>query len=94
MKTLLTIIFTVVCSTAFTQDSLQVLSLKNFLSIVKNYHPVAKQAAIVVQKADAALLSQRGAFDPVISGGGADKTFDGITLTLIARNSTLFALKE
>ncbi|MFM6925242.1 MAG: TolC family protein [Ferruginibacter sp.] len=79
MRTLLTIFFTTGCLAAFSQDSLQTLSLKSFLSIVKNYHPVAKQAAIVVQKADAALLSQRGAFDPVISGGGNDKTFDGLT---------------
>lgn len=79
MRTLLTICFTFVCLTVFSQDSLQTLSLNNFLSIVKNYHPVAKQAAIVVQKADASLLSQRGAFDPVISGGGNDKTFDGLT---------------
>ncbi|MBK8495821.1 MAG: TolC family protein [Chitinophagaceae bacterium] len=79
MKTILTILFTIVCSAAFSQDSLQTLSLTNFLSIVKNYHPVAKQAAISVQMADAALLSRRGAFDPVISGGGNDKTFDGNT---------------
>jgi len=79
MKTILTILFTIVCSAAFSQDSLQTLSLTNFLSIVKNYHPVAKQAAITVQMADAAVLSRRGAFDPVISGGGNDKTFDGTT---------------
>lgn len=85
MKTILTILFTISCTTAFSQDSLQTLSLTNFLSIVKNYHPVAKQASIVVQKADAALLTQRGAFDPVISGGGNDKTFDG---TNYYRNNT------
>jgi outer membrane protein TolC len=79
MRSLLTILFTIVCLAVFSQDSLQTLSLNNFLSIVKNYHPVAKQAAIVIQKADASLLSQRGAFDPVISGGGNDKTFDGLT---------------
>ncbi|MBK6632963.1 MAG: TolC family protein [Chitinophagaceae bacterium] len=79
MKTILTILLTIVCTAAFSQDSLQTLSLTNFLSIVKNYHPVAKQAAISVQMADAALLSRRGAFDPVISGGGNDKTFDGTT---------------
>ncbi|HQW91782.1 MAG TPA: TolC family protein [Ferruginibacter sp.] len=79
MKTILTILLTIVCTAAFSQDSLQTLSLTNFLSIVKNYHPVAKQAAISVQMADAAVLSRRGAFDPVISGGGNDKTFDGNT---------------
>jgi outer membrane protein TolC len=77
MRIILIIVFTINCFAASAQDSLQTLSLKNFLSIVKKYHPVVKQAAIVVQKADASLLSQRGAFDPVISGGGADKTFDG-----------------
>lgn len=79
MKLILTLFFTVAFMPVFSQDSLQTLSLNSFLNIVKNYHPVAKQAAVVVQKADAALLSQRGGFDPVISSGGNDKTFDGIT---------------
>ncbi len=79
MKLILILFFAVVCQPVFSQDSLQTLSFNSFLNIVKNYHPVAKQAAIVVQKADAALLSQRGGFDPVISSGGTDKTFDGTT---------------
>jgi len=90
MRTLLTILFNLICITAFSQDTLQTLSLKNFLSIVKKYHPVAKQAEIVRQKADAALLSQRGAFDPVISGGGNDKTFDG--LNYYRSNSTQLSI--
>lgn len=79
MKLIQTLFFTVAFMPVFSQDSLQTLSLNSFLNIVKNYHPVAKQAAVVVQKTDAALLSQRGGFDPVISSGGNDKTFDGIT---------------
>jgi outer membrane protein TolC len=79
MKSIITIIFTLAGTAVFSQDSLPTLSLKEFLNIVKSYHPVAGQAAVVVQKADAALLSQRGAFDPVISSGGNDKTFDGTT---------------
>ncbi len=85
MRRLLTILFTVFCTAAFSQDSLQTLSLKDFLSIVKNYHPVARQAVIGVQKAGAELLSRRGGFDPVVSGGGYDKTFDG---TNYYRNNT------
>ena len=77
MKTLLIIFFLITGAAVQSQDSLQTLTLNNFLSIVKSYHPVARQAAIVVQKADAALQSQRGAFDPVISSSGNDKTFDG-----------------
>lgn len=78
MKTLFTIIFSISFSIGFSQDSLQSLSLKSFLGIVKTYHPVARQSSILLQKASANLLSVRGEFDPVISGGGIDKTFDGI----------------
>jgi outer membrane protein TolC len=60
------------------QDSLKTLSLKSFLQIVKQYHPVAKQATIVVQKADASLLVAKGGFDPLAEIDGGNKTFDGI----------------
>jgi outer membrane protein TolC len=60
------------------QDSLKTLSLNNFLQIVKKYHPVAKQGAIVVQKADANLISAKAGFDPIASIDGGNKTFDGI----------------
>ena len=78
MKHLIIIILLLVTLPAFSQDSLQKLSLNSFLTIVKTYHPVAQQANIIVKKASANLLSQRGAFDPVINTGGNDKTFDGI----------------
>ena len=78
MKQLIIIIFLLATLPAFSQDSLQKLSLNTFLNIVKTYHPVAKQANIIVEKASANLLSRRGGFDPVINTGGNDKTFDGI----------------
>lgn len=78
MKTILTIILSFSIINTFAQDSIQSLSLKNFLSIVKTYHPVARQSSILLQKANANLLSVRGGFDPVLSGSGTDKTFDGI----------------
>lgn len=86
MRTLFTIIFAMFFCPAFSQDSLKSLSFSGFLTIVKQYHPVARQASILVQKADASLLSQRGAFDPEIAGGGGDKTFDGISYY---RNNTV-----
>lgn len=86
MRTLFTIIFAMFFCPAFSQDSLKSLSFSGFLTIVKQYHPVARQASILVQKADASLLSQRGAFDPEIGGGGGDKTFDGISYY---RNNTV-----
>ncbi len=84
MKKIITIFFLLSTVNCFAQDSLQQLSLQQFLQIVKAYHPAAKQAAIVVQKANAGLLTQRGAFDPVINTGGNDKTFDG---TVYYRNN-------
>jgi outer membrane protein TolC len=78
MKALITIFFLGFLNYLFGQDTLRQLSLQQFLQIVKTYHPVAKQANIIVQKADANLTIQRGAFDPIANAGGNDKTFDGI----------------
>jgi outer membrane protein TolC len=60
-------------------DSTKLLSLNNFLQIVKKYHPVAKQAGIQVSKANAGLISARSGFDPALGSGGSTKTFDGVT---------------
>lgn len=59
-------------------DSAQTLSLKSFLQIVKQFHPIAKQATIQVDKAVANLTAARGNFDPLLNSGGSNKTFDGI----------------
>jgi outer membrane protein TolC len=64
--------------TAMANDSTKILSVNNFLSIVKKYHPVAKQATIQVDKANAELTTVRGGFDPVLGSGVNNKTFDGI----------------
>jgi len=64
------------CSKA--QDSLQTLSPQAFLNIVKAYHPVAKQAGLLVQRAEADLLASRGAFDPSLYFNNDQKTFDGL----------------
>lgn len=85
MKKILLSFFLFTCINAAAQDSLQQLTLQQFLQIVKTYHPVAKQAGIVVQKADANVITQRGGFDPVLTAGGNDKTFDG---TVYYRNNS------
>jgi outer membrane protein TolC len=54
-----------------------VLSETDFLNLVRMYHPVAKQANIVVQKAEAGLLASRGMFDPTAAVESSNKTFDG-----------------
>ncbi len=59
-------------------DSTKILSLNDFLKIVKIYHPLAKQAGIQVDKAKAGLVSARSGFDPVLGSGAGNKDFDGI----------------
>ncbi len=56
----------------------QSLSLEEYLSIVKKYHPVARQAALDVEMAKANITSARGGFDPVFSNEMARKEFGGL----------------
>ena len=84
MKIIITITFVFISIVSPGQDTLQQLTLPQFLQIVKTYHPVAKQAKILVDKAAANLTTQKGTFDPVLNAGGNDKTFDG---TVYYRNN-------
>lgn len=59
------------------QDSLKTLSEKQVMEIVKQFHPVAKQADINIKKAKADITSARGMFDPLLSTKLSNKTFDG-----------------
>lgn len=43
-----------------------VMSLAEYLSYVKAYHPIVKQANLIIDESDATLLKARGAFDPKI----------------------------
>jgi outer membrane protein TolC len=47
------------------------------LSIVRAYHPILKQANLIVKKANAELLQSRGVFDPKITTDFENKSFDG-----------------
>jgi outer membrane protein TolC len=57
--------------------SAQMMTPELFIQQVRQYHPLAKQAAIQVEKAQADLLSARGGFDPTITLDASRKTFDG-----------------
>lgn len=69
------------CATAgsllHAQDSLRVLSEEDFINMVKEHHPVAKQAGLLVDAARAQLVAIRGEFDPQVFISNDQKTFDG-----------------
>ena len=46
------------------QDSLSVISLAEYLGYVKSYHPIVKQANLIISKGEAKLMKARGGFDP------------------------------
>lgn len=66
-------------TTSFGQDSARyrTLSPEEFLNIVRTYHPVAKQAGLMVDYARSQLLASRGMFDPSVYFSSDEKTFDG-----------------
>ncbi len=43
-----------------------VMTLSEYLGYVKKYHPIVKQANLVINNSEAKLLKARGAFDPKI----------------------------
>jgi outer membrane protein TolC len=46
------------------QDSTSVISLSEYLGYVKTFHPIVKQANLIINESEAKLLKARGAFDP------------------------------
>ena len=56
-------------------DSLQVLSFSEYISLVKQNHPVAKQANLILETGDAKLLKARGGFDPKVEVDFDQKVF-------------------
>lgn len=65
------------CSMAVAQDSTRTLSEAEFLNIVRAYHPMVKQASLMVERAQADLTASRAGFDPAFYVGADRKTFDG-----------------
>ncbi|WP_232231334.1 TolC family protein [Maribacter sp. 1_2014MBL_MicDiv] len=61
---------------AQTVDSVQ-LGFKEYLGYVKKYHPITKQAEMVMSVGQANLMKARGGFDPKIAVDYATKEFKG-----------------
>ena len=74
-----TILLQLLCQLTLTAqtDSITILTAGEFIRLVKLYHPVAQQAALKVDLANAAALSAGGAFDPVLQMENSRKTLDG-----------------
>jgi outer membrane protein TolC len=52
-----------------------VISLGEFLGYVKKFHPIVKQANLIIDESDAKLMKARGAFDPQIEIDYSKKEF-------------------
>lgn len=59
----------------FSQSTPNTLSPEDFFALVRQNHPVAKQADLLPERAQARLLQARGSFDPKIFGDFENKTF-------------------
>ncbi len=57
--------------------SSKLLTPETFTAIVRSYHPLSRQAALLTERARAEQLSARGAFDPAFYISSDRKTFDG-----------------
>ncbi|MGJ8745729.1 TolC family protein [Polaribacter sp.] len=67
MKNFILIFLLFLTSGYFAQEKISsVMTLSEYLGYVKNYHPIVKQAKLVINESEAKLLKSRGAFDPKI----------------------------
>ena len=57
-------IFLLLSGYAFAQDSTSAITLAEYLGYVKTYHPIVKQANLIINESEAKLMKARGAFDP------------------------------
>jgi hypothetical protein len=74
MKFISTLLFVLVLSTVTAQQ--KVLTVDEFIQQVKQFHPIAKQANLLLEKAKAELLIAKGEFDPTIYFDASRKTLD------------------
>ncbi|CAN5593704.1 TolC family protein [soil metagenome] len=65
-------------NSAYSQTEAQkTLTVSEFIEIVKQYHPLAKQANLLSKEAQAQLLIAQSGWDPKIYSNYTNKTFDG-----------------
>jgi outer membrane protein TolC len=59
-------------------DSVRTLSERNLREIVMQFHPLARQADLLVEKAKTDITIAKRMFDPLLSAKLGNKTFDGV----------------
>ena len=59
-------------------DTLPLFSFEQYLQMIKEHHPIAKQAALLTRSAELELIGAKGGFDPKLFGDYDKKHFDGI----------------
>lgn len=59
------------------QQRPEVLEFEEYLAFVKSFHPVARQAGLLISRGEAEMLRARGGFDPKIEVDYARKEFKG-----------------
>ena len=80
IKRLVVIIISSVFYIGFSQSELptdNVMRFDEYLGYVKKFHPVVKQAQLVIDESQAKLLKSRGAFDPKVEVDYSRKKFKG-----------------
>mgnify|MGYP001054307779 CR=1 FL=1 len=79
MRVLLIIILITFTNLSTSQEILpsEILRFDEYLAMVKKFHPIVKQAELVIDKSQAKLLKSRGAFDPKLEIDYDRKQFKG-----------------
>jgi outer membrane protein TolC len=75
-KTLKILFLFIFFSTKLFSQEINILPVNDFIAKVKAHHPLAKVAAIQIDKANANLLTAKGGFDPTLELEVSNKTFD------------------
>ena len=68
-------------------DSTHILSVSEFIEVVKKFHPVAKQSNLLPQQAKEELNIARGGWDPLIYSDYSRKNYDGVNYYSYFENS-------
>jgi hypothetical protein len=59
------------------QSDSTLVSFDDYMQLVKQYHPIAKQGELIIESGEINMLGARGSFDPIIKSQLDQKQFDG-----------------